>query len=305
MLCEVFYWVFNMSILGSFVGTILLLLRPVKKIPRFAVYVLWSVVLFRFAVPVGISSQYSLMNLLVRLTGRTIPVGSAVKLDFSATNVMLAAKEYFPLVFKSTLIENIYKVASIIWLSGTILSLLLLIVLYIANKAGTRQAEKIGDGLYRCGHIDNPAVYGIFRPKILLPANVCESHIKYIIAHEKVHIGRCDNLWRMIALLTACVHWFNPLIWLLIKKFFADMELACDTRVARELSMEERKQYAMAMLKYGFKQKSFVPSAFGGSIIRERVENVLSYKALSLFSLLFFSALVITVAAALITNAAV
>ena len=52
--------------------------------------------------------------------------------------------------------------------------------------------------------------------------------LDHILRHEYVHIRRHDNLWKMVALTAACIHWFNPLVWVMWHCFNRDMELACD-----------------------------------------------------------------------------
>jgi len=68
------------------------------------------------------------------------------------------------------------------------------------------------------------------------------------VAHESAHIYRKDNLWRIIAVISASVHWFNPLIWLFLKKFLEDTELACDEQVLANCGEDEKKAYAMALV---------------------------------------------------------
>ncbi len=89
--------------------------------------------------------------------------------------------------------------------------------------------------------------------------------LDYVEAHELVHKRRLDNLWRCIALLFCCVHWFNPVVWHCLRLFFADMELSCDERVLRKLAPKERKDYAMALLSVAEGRDLFV-SAFGGAL---------------------------------------
>ncbi len=44
-----------------------------------------------------------------------------------------------------------------------------------------------------------------------------------------------------VALGIACLHWFNPLVWLFLKRLYADLELACDERVTGGLEAESRR----------------------------------------------------------------
>ena len=126
--------------------------------------------------------------------------------------------------------------------------------------------------------------------------------LKYIIRHEKTHIKRLDNLWRIIGFITASIHWFNPLSWVFLKAFLNDLELACDEMAVSGYDKEERKEYARTLLSCSG-GKSLLVSAFGGAKVRTRIENVLSYKKMTAFSALGFALLVVVIIFTLITNA--
>ena len=72
MLQEVFYWVFNMSIAAAITGVMVMLVRLVKRIPRRFTVFLWAVPFFRMTIPLGLSSPYSLMSLISRITTKTV-----------------------------------------------------------------------------------------------------------------------------------------------------------------------------------------------------------------------------------------
>ena len=75
MLAEIFYWVLNISIIGSVAGLVVFSLRKIKTLPRFAVYVLWVLPLIRFWLPFGIANEYSLLSLISRFTTKTVVSG--------------------------------------------------------------------------------------------------------------------------------------------------------------------------------------------------------------------------------------
>ncbi|AET69812.1 antirepressor regulating drug resistance protein [Desulfosporosinus orientis DSM 765] len=303
MLAELFYWVLNMSILGSVAGLLVLSLRKLKILPRFAVYVLWLLPLIRFWLPVGIANQYSLLNLISKFTTKTVIVRQELP-QITATNSIMAAKNYFPLEYKTDLLKNLLNVASLIWIIVSCVIILVLVVLYFFNKSELKTAQLISGNIYQSDKITAPAVYGIIRPKIMIPAQIAAGDLEYILLHEQVHITRRDNLLRAIALLTASVHWFNPLSWIFLKYFFADMELACDAKVIKNFDERQTKEYALALLTCA-SGKAFFASAFGGTKTKLRLERILSYKKLTLFSSLCFAALLISIAVIMLTNAAV
>lgn len=299
MLSECFYWIFNMSILGALCGLAVLVLRKIKAIPRFAVYLLWAVPLARFLLPIGVGSRFSLLNLLSGFLARTVAVSPGAPW-LSASNLVRAADSYFPIVYRNDTLTGVFRAASAVWAVLAAAAILTAVTLYCVTIWERKGARRIKENLYRSSQVAAPAVYGIIRPKIILPEAMDEGALPYILLHEQVHIRRRDNLWRMLAVLTACVHWFNPLVWVFLKAFFADMELACDAGVMKETGRP--REYAAAVLSAA-SGKTMFASAFGGAKVRLRVENILSYKKLTVLSGVCTALLLAAVAAALLTNA--
>lgn len=303
MLSEIFYWVLNISIIGSIAGLVVLSLRKIKTLPRFAVYVLWVLPLIRLWLPFGIANEYSLLSLISRFTTKTVVIWEELP-QLTTTNSIMGANSYFPIKYKTDLLENVFNVASVVWIIVCFAAILASVLLYFFTKSELKSAELIKDNIYKSDRITAPAVYGVIRPKIIIPAAIADGDIDYIILHEQVHIRRRDNLFRVVAVITACVHWFNPLSWIFLKCFFADMELACDAKVLKSLNESQTKEYARTILACA-SGKAFFVSAFGGVKTKVRIENILSYKKLTVLSSLCFAALVVVIAVIIITNATV
>ena len=304
MLGDIFYWVLNISILGSAAGLIILLLHRIRALPRFVVYLLWLLPFVRLWMPIGLANKYSLLSFISRYATKTIVVWEAMPglPNLSMTNSIQAAESYFPIVYKTNLLKDIFNIASMIWIIVVAAAILCSVLLYIFTKSTLKNSEPIKDNLYRSDKILSPAVYGIIKPKIILPANIADADLEYILKHEQIHIRRRDNLWRVLAVITACVHWFNPFVWIFLKCFFTDMELACDAGVLKKLDDNSKKAYASALLACSA-GKTYYVSAFGGAKTRLRIKNILSYKKLTLVSGLCSAAFFIIVAVAVITNA--
>ncbi|MEA4848736.1 MAG: M56 family metallopeptidase [Clostridiaceae bacterium] len=303
MLSEIFYWVLNISILGSIAGLVVLSLRKIKALPRFAVYVSWGLPLIRLWLPFGIANEYSLLSFISRFTTKTVVIREKLP-QLTTTNSIMGANSYFPIEYKTDLLENVFNVASIVWIIVCCAAILTSVLLYLFTKSELKPAELIRDNIYKSDRITAAAVYGVIHPKIIIPDAIADGDIDYIILHEQVHIERRDNLFRIIAVMTACVHWFNPLMWIFLKYFFADMELACDAKVLKHLNERQTKEYALTILACA-DRRAFFASAFGGARTKVRIENILSYKKLTLLSSLCFTALVAVIAVIVITNAAV
>lgn len=85
--------------------------------------------------------------------------------------------------------------------------------------------------VYLNDQIQGPLVSGVLRPLIFLPASLDfrdPELLRNILLHECAHIRRRDNLMKLAALLALCIHWFNPLVWLMVNWISRDLEEACD-----------------------------------------------------------------------------
>lgn len=302
MLSEIFYWLLNMSIIGSMTGGMILILRKVKVLPIQFVYALWVVPFARLWIPTGIANKYSLLNLLSTITTRTVVIRTDMP-KLTMTNSLMVADQYFPLEYKSAQLENIFNIASVIWVAIAAVAVLTVFILYILTKSEFKDAKCVKGNLYKSEKAKSPVVLGILRPKIIIPnTDISDDLLPYITMHEQVHINRRDNLLRLIAIMTACVHCFNPLMWLFAKCFFEDMEMTCDIKAIKGLRKNVVKDYARAIVTCG-SGKTFLISAFGNARVRIRIENILTYRKLTFVSSCCFSILAVSIVTVLMTNA--
>lgn len=303
MLNEIFYWIFNMSITAAVTGLLVLAVRSIKRLPKRFTVLLWAIPFLRMIVPFGVNSPYSLMSLLSKITTKTVIVYEASsKVSFSSTNFIMATDSYFPVTYKTNIVENLFKVASVIWIAAAVIFLAVLIINYFLSLKEIKSAELFKDNVYFSKKVTTPAVYGIIKPKIILPYDLHEGDIEVVLIHEKMHIRRMDNLFRIIALFILTLHWFNPVCWLFLKLFLNDIELACDECVLLKLGEERKKEYALSLLKNGEKKTVFA-SAFGGAKMRTRIENILSFKRLTAVSAIAFIAFIFGIFYLTLTNA--
>lgn len=303
MLQEVFYWVFNMSIAATITGVIVMFIRLIKKIPRRFTVFLWAIPFLRMTIPLGLSSPYSLMSLLSRITTKTIVVYQPTDdMSLSMTNFVMAADSYFPVTYKVNLLENIFNIASVIWVIVFMAITLMLAVIYLTTLHEMKDAKHLHDNIYLSDKITSPAVYGIIQPRIILPTFYVDKDINLILLHEKMHIRRADNLWRVLVLLIVSAHWFNPLCWVFLRLFLTDIELSCDECVLLKLGDNHSKEYALSLLESKQSANVFT-SAFGGAKIKTRIENILSFKKMTWISLILFLTLLTAIFYVLLTNA--
>ena len=303
MFGEIFYWVFNMSIIATFMGLPVMLIRRIRAIPHRVSVFLWIVPFVRMCIPFGINNPYSLMTLVSRLTTRTVTVYQMEEgLSVSASNVIMAADSYFPLTYKTFALEIVFRAAGLVWIIISLAILIALTVLYLTTKREVRDARCLKGNVFLSERVGSPAVYGVFRPRIVLPASCEDRDLRYVLQHERAHIRGRDNLWRLLAFFAAAIHWFNPFSWVFLKVFLSDLELACDERAVAGYEGEERKEYARSLLDYASGKNLFV-SAFGGAKVRTRIENVLSYRHMTMITAVGFAILILAIIITLLTNA--
>ena len=303
MLGEIFYWVFNMSITASVTGLVVLILTRIRLFPRKAAVWLWAIPFLRMTLPVGMSVEYSLMTLMSELGTKTVTVYEEVKVPLTTMNHIGAAATYFPITYEVNLLEELFNTAGVIWLAVSIAVLLTVTVIYITTLCELRGAVHLRENVYISEKITSPAVYGIFRPRVILPAAYADRDNELVLLHERMHIRHLDNLWRLAALIITSFHWFNPLSWVFLRCLLSDIELSCDARVLSRIGGDRAKEYALTLIE-AKRGRTVFASAFGGARIRTRIENILSFRKMTALSFWAFSMLLAVVFYILMTNAA-
>lgn len=298
---EMFYWFLNMSITATLTGICILCLRRIKRLPRRLVFFLWIIPYLRMWIPIGPASNYGLMPLLSRISTKTVVVYKET-IEITAMNSVGGAKSYFPVTYKINLLEDIFRIGAFVWLGVAVVFLITGSILYAVTKREMRDVVPLQDNIYLLEKVQSPAVYGVIKPKIILPKAYKDRDLSLILLHENEHIGRRDNFWRGIAFVTAALHWFNPFVWLFLKCFLSDMELSCDERVLCRCGEKKKKEYA-SLLVDCIASKNIFASEFGGAKIRTRIDNILSYKKVSALSVVCFVGLAVIIAYALLANA--
>ena len=144
-----------------------------------------------------------------------------------------------------------------LWLIGAVASLVVLGGQQRRFRRGLGALRRRDDGLYQADIATSglPAVTGLWRPRILLPADFerryTEQERALVIAHERLHVRRGDLVANAFAALLCCLFWFNPCLHFGLRRFRLDQELACDERVIAG-HPRARRSYGEAMLKTQF-----------------------------------------------------
>lgn len=102
-------------------------------------------------------------------------------------------------------------------------------------SAQDRAGFKHGTALLTSTELNSPVSWGLIRPVIIVDADALaqKERAEAIIAHELAHVTRLDWLRLMLGRLVLALFWFNPLVWLLVRKSHQLSEEAADDVVLR------------------------------------------------------------------------
>ena len=99
--------------------------------------------------------------------------------------------------------------------------------------------------------VQSPMLVGFFRPTVALPSErLPDSDARLILTHELTHFRRGDLWKKLLVNMIQCVHWFNPLVYLLSRDFAYWQETSCDERVVGALDHAQRKEYGYLLINY-------------------------------------------------------
>lgn len=131
-----------------------------------------------------------------------------------------------------------------------------------------------------CEAVTTPAVTGLLRPRLLLPHERYDvQELRYILRHELCHLKRRDMLFKLVLLAANAMHWFNPIVYLMLRQADEDIELACDSAATDDLDRAERAAYSRTLLAAVQSNVRALPATtcFGGTVerLKRRITNVL------------------------------
>ena len=97
--------------------------------------------------------------------------------------------------------------------------------------------------------VSSPLLIGFFRPCIVLPsADIPEKDFRYIILHELTHYKRRDMFYKWLVQITVCLHWFNPLVYLMSREVTRACEFSCDEAVLAKMGCSHAQDYGKTLL---------------------------------------------------------
>lgn len=273
----------SVSLSGSIVIGIVLVLRLfLKKAPKALLCVLWALVVLRLMFPFQIESPFgSLRPETPVFTNRDTQLFGERDLIYKNELPPFIPTQYENETFDGQQVAVDYMMLlSVVWSIFASAMLVYTLVTYLKLKHRVQESIRIEENVYVCSYLDTAFLLGYIRPKIYLPAQMDEEGAKFVIAHERAHMRRGDNWFKLIAFICLALHWFNPFVWVAYVLLCRDIENACDEAVIRNLDEQGRKNYSSAMLSCGKGKKTMAacPVAFGETSIRQRIVNVLNYR---------------------------
>lgn len=122
--------------------------------------------------------------------------------------------------------------------------------LQVFHCAGDRLGLRRLPALLRCPRLSSPMLCGLTRPLLLLPEqSPAGEALELTLEHELTHFRHRDVWRKALALLANTIHWFNPLMWWMVRRMAYDLELACDDTVLQTHGQAGRAVYGRTVLE--------------------------------------------------------
>ena len=283
---DIFLGFLNRSLAAGILILAVVLVRLVfKKAPRWLLCALWALAAVRLVCPVSIESVLSLIPSAEPVQPEIIvsaqpAITSGIPAVDAIVNPPLAAA-FTPSPAQSANPLQIWTfVAACVWLAGIAALLLYAAVSALRLRLRVRTAVRLEQSVYQSEFVPSPFILGVIRPRIYLPFGLEAGAQEMVLAHERAHLRRGDQLWKPLGYLILTAYWFNPLCWLAYILFCRDVEAACDEKVVRELGEGCKAAYSRALLACSVPRKLITacPLAFGETGVKSRIKSVLNYK---------------------------
>ena len=305
----------QMSVSAAFLIIAVTVIRSValNRLPKVMFLVLWGIILvrlfvpFSFSIPIPVQSHtLEAVNNVIVSVSNTAPQTFHHEQPFAqAIDPVVPFDAAVPFVPAAPAVTappaRDISVISFIWLSGVLIALSYFTFVFFASRRKLHTARPVtGDSgffslwldhhrilrpvtIMQSDKVTSPLTSGIFRPKIILPENMDLSDrrlLSHILVHEYHHIKRGDAIIKMLLVAALCLHWFNPLVWVMFVLANRDLELSCDEKVVRYFGMETKEAYAYSIIDMAEQRSRFAPffSGFTKNAAEERIHSIMKIK---------------------------
>ena len=307
---ELFLKIINMSISASWLILAVLILRLVlKKAPKWVNVLLWGIVAVRLICPFSFESALSLIPSAETfpekiISGPSFDVQTGITPIDNRINDYLGDRYFEGVTVPTNNGNNVMTILTIVWIIGILLLATYTIISYQRLNRKVDTAVHYKDNIFQSENVSSPFVLGIINPRIYLPFSMNEQDMEHVVAHEQAHIRRKDHWWKPLGFLLLTIHWFNPLMWLAYVLLCRDIELACDEKVIKGLSNEQRADYTQALVACSVNRRMIAacPLTFGEVGVKERVKSVMNYKKPAFWVIIIAVIVCVGVAVCFLTN---
>ena len=307
---ELFLKIINMSISASWLILAVLILRLVlKKAPKWVNVLLWGIVAVRLICPFSFESALSLIPSAETfpekvISGPSFDIQTGISPVDNRINDYLGDRYFEGVTVPANNGNNIMTILTIVWIIGILLLVAYTIISYRRLHREIDTAVHYKDNIFQSENVSSPFVLGIINPRIYLPFSMNEQDLEHVVAHEQAHIRRKDHWWKPLGFLLLTIYWFNPLMWLAYVLLCRDIELACDEKVIKGLSNEQRADYTQALVACSVNRRMIAacPLAFGEVGVKERVKSVMNYKKPAFWVIIIAVIICVGVAVCFLTN---
>ena len=278
----------------------------------------------RYWVWIAASLKFLIPFSLLTAMGRSLRLADAPPFDSSVASAVVRVQQPFsasstPVISMSlrqlasgvshphyTLSAS--KILTVVWLCGSLFLLFrwlwTWLVIQSIVRAASPQPSPIDVPILATSQRIEPGVVGLFHPVLLLPAQILqrmpEDQFRAVLAHERCHIQRRDNLTGAAHMLVEAAFWFHPAVWWLERRLIEERERACDEAVLQ--LGNEAEVYAESILNV-CKSYTEAPivcmSGVTGSELKQRILRITTMRTVSRLDagrkcLLFLVALTVT-----------
>lgn len=150
-----------------------------------------------------------------------------------------------------------FDIVSKLWLGGIVIFAVYEIIKYwrgvhyIKNFIFEKEEDSENNLTYYLIPDDTygPCTIGFFRQKIVIPESF-PLHPDFVMVykHEGAHLKNHDNLVKLLCLLVLCVHWMNPVAYLLLLLYIDTAEIVSDSAAVEGYPKDKRKDYAKLLV---------------------------------------------------------
>ena len=283
----------DMIIYGSLLILFIILIRPIalKRLPKDTFIFLWVIAMIRLLIPFN---SPEIINIYPTVNNNAVNNPAFIQQITRIPEFIELSQPVINDIITEETGNNIspQTVIVIIWIAGSVVTFAALVIPHILNMKRYKSALPIEnefilewklqhtlkrkyDILYS-DEVTTPFAYGLFNSVIVLPENILESDnniIDYVLTHEYTHIKYFDMLKKWIMLITVCVHWFNPLVWIMRNLLNGDIEIACDEKVIKSKGVTNKAYYALILVDLAAVKPSYnaLASNFNYNIIKKRI----------------------------------